>query len=227
MSTASARAYVATVGFAPRSRRGPSRSAISDSPRPEVRSVTEAVRSPRPRAASRGETQSRHIGRISRGGPGNAMTTRPSGRSTHQPGAVPLAFGMAVADGISHACFRFVAANGTFRRAKRSRSHVSRPASTDGVWPIAAAIDSRVRSSGVGPRPPVETTRSTSERAVTKASRTTDSSSGSAVTRRTSTPAAVRSAASSPALVSRVSPTVISEPIERISARSMPRTGRW
>ncbi len=40
-----------------------------------------------------GSASSRHIGRISRGGPGRVTMTRPSGRSTHQPGAVP--FGLA------------------------------------------------------------------------------------------------------------------------------------
>ena len=112
--------------------------------------------------ARRGMTQSRHIGRISRGGPGSATTIRPSGPSTHQPGAVPLSFGMAMADGISHACCGWSPQTGGSAGRRASRSHVSRPASTWGVSPTAAAIDSRVRSSGVGPRPPVEMTRSTS-----------------------------------------------------------------
>ena len=58
--------------------------------RPGGRS-TWATSAPRPRDRRRGSTQSCHIGRISRGGPGSATMTRPSGRSTHQPGAVPFA----------------------------------------------------------------------------------------------------------------------------------------
>ena len=61
-------------------------------------------------------TWSAHIGRISRGGPGRATTTRPSGRSTNQPGAVPFGFGSAAADGISQACLRFISGNGIPRR---------------------------------------------------------------------------------------------------------------
>ena len=33
--------------------------------------------------------------------------TRPSGRETSQPGAVPFGFGRAIADGSSQACLRF------------------------------------------------------------------------------------------------------------------------
>ena len=60
---------------------------------------------------------------------------RPSGRSTYQPGAVPLSFGIAVADGISQACFRFGSGNGRPRRSNRSRSQPSRSGSTAGVSP--------------------------------------------------------------------------------------------
>ena len=61
----------------------------------------------RARAAAEGP-RSDQIGRISRGGPGRATISRPSGRETHQAGAVPLAFGRASADGMSQACFRFM-----------------------------------------------------------------------------------------------------------------------
>ena len=81
---------------APASSSAPSRSAIADSPMPVSRSVTETIGRPRPRSTSRGSTQPSHIGRISRGGPGRATTTRPSGRSTYQPGAVPFSFGIAL-----------------------------------------------------------------------------------------------------------------------------------
>ena len=217
-STASARAYVATTGFVPRSRSSPIRSAAADSPIPLSRSVTVAVSLPSPRSRSRGTTQPDHIGRISRGGPGRATMSLPSGRSTHQPGAVPCSFGIAVAERISHACLRLISRNGRPRRSHRRRSQVSSSASTATVSPQAAAIASRVRSSGVGPRPPVETTRWARTMPAAKASRTISRSSGTPVRRVTRTPAAVSQAANSPAFVSRVSPVVSSEPTDNSSA---------
>ena len=92
------------------------------------------------------------------------------------------------------------------------------PGSTAGVSPQAAAIASRVRSSGVGPSPPVETTRSARPRPARNASVTWSRSSGSAVSRTTRTPIPVSERASSPAFVSRVSPTVSSLPMLSSSA---------
>ncbi len=102
---------------------------------PYVRSVRTRRPSPRPRSRRRGRTQSDHIGRISRGGPGSRIATRPSGRSTHQPGAVPLGFGMDVADGMSHACLRLTRGSGMPRRSNRSRSHASSPGSIAALLP--------------------------------------------------------------------------------------------
>ena len=160
----------------------------------------------------RGRTQPCHIGRISLGGPGRATTTRPSGRSTHQPGAVPRSLGTAVDEGISHACLRFVSGKPIPRRSKRWRSHCSSFGSTRGRSPTTAAIASRVRSSGVGPRPPVVTTRSAAESASPNAALTVSSLSGSASIQATSTPTSASDRARSPLLVSRVSPAVISLP---------------
>ena len=158
-STASARAYVATIGFGRpeqllaeqvRDRR------LADPRQPERPA---AMSAPAPLAEA-GQDVPAHIGRISRGGPGSATTTRPSGAVDPPAGAVPLSFGRAAADGISQACLRFISGMAIPRRAQSSRSHASRPGSTTGVSPATSAIASRVRSSGVGPRPPVETTRS-------------------------------------------------------------------
>ena len=180
-STASARAYVATIGLVARRSASPRRSATGDSPIPASRSVRVATSAPAPRASEPrqrpGRTRSgasRAAGRAGRRSPG-----RP-GRSTHQPGAVPFAFGRASADGISQACLRLISGIGMPRRDQRPRSHASRSGSTTGVSPSAAAIASRVRSSGVGPRPPVETTRSARSSAAAKASVTASRSSGSA-----------------------------------------------
>ena len=183
---------------------------------------------PSPRASSRGSTQSRHIGRISRGGPGSATMTRPPGASTHQPGAVPFGLGIGVADGSSQACLRFIVGNSIPRRVQRPRSHSSSAGSTLGSSPTAAAMASRVRSSGVGPRPPVEMTTSDRLRPFSKASLTTSRRSGTAVRRPIRTPRWASSRAISPAFVSRVSPTVSSVPIESSSAvrRGLATVGR-
>ena len=81
------------------------------------------------------------------------------------------------------------AGTGISRRAHRPRNQASSSGSTTGSSPSTAAMASRVRSSGVGPRPPVETTRSTRESAVDRASVTTSRRSGSALMRPTVTPA--------------------------------------
>ena len=151
--------------------------------------------------------------------------TRPSGRLTNQPGAVPFGFGMASADGIRQACLRLSSGKGMPRRLHSSRSHASRSGSTAGASPQAAAIASRVRSSGVGPSPPVETTRSARPRPAVNASVTAARSSGRAVSRPTRTPSPVSERASSPAFVSRVSPTVSSLPMLSSSAVRMWRRG--
>ena len=78
-STASWRAYVATIGLVARSSGSPSRSATSDSPMPVRRSVRTTLSRPTPLAASRGWTSFAHIGRISRGGPGSVTITRAIG----------------------------------------------------------------------------------------------------------------------------------------------------
>ena len=107
-------------------------------PRPVTRRSRPAGRSgwptgaPRPIAWSRGTASSAHIGRISRGGPGSATMTRPSGRPTNQPGAVPFGLGSDTADPISHACLRLSSGKGMSRRRHSSRSHASRSGSRFG-----------------------------------------------------------------------------------------------
>ena len=137
---------------------------------------------PTPRAASRGSASSGHIGRISRGGPGSATISPPSGRSTHQPGRRPVRVrqGRRRRDepGLLEVHLR---ERHPAPRPRASRSQASRSGSTAGVSPTTAAIASRVRSSGVGPRPPVETTRSARPTARPRTRRATASrSSGSA-----------------------------------------------
>ena len=133
-----------------------------------------ASRRPTPRAASRGSTSSAHIGRISRGGPGQrddhaavGPVDPPAGR-----GAVGVRRA-SIADGSTHACLRLVSGNGWRRRAHRPAQPLERRLDPrPAVSPQASATASRVRSSGVGPRPPVVTTRSARASAVRSASTT-------------------------------------------------------
>ena len=119
---------------------------------PVRRSVSAARSAPRPRARSRGRTWSRHIGRISRGGPGSATITRPSGRSTHQPGAVPLGLGSARRARDEPGLLAVGLDEGQARAARTARAASARwSGSTAAARRIRAAIASRVRSSGVGP----------------------------------------------------------------------------
>ena len=106
-----------------------------------------------------GSTCPSHIGVISRGTPGIATMRLPFLR-TSQPGAVPSGFGSARAEGMSQACFVLRSGMVRPRPANHARRSASSTASTAGVSPSAAAIASRVRSSSVGPRPPVATTSS-------------------------------------------------------------------
>ena len=78
---------------------------------------------------------------------------------------------MGVAEGMSQACLRLISGKAISRRTQSARSHPSRSASTaDGL------ADARPRSPrgsgrpGVGPSPPVETTRSARSRPRAKAS---------------------------------------------------------
>ena len=83
--------------------------------------------------------------------------------STHQPGAVPRGLGMAVAEGMSIVCLRLRSAKATPRAVKKARRRCSASVSTNISSPRTCVIASRVRSSSVGPRPPVM--MMTSERA--------------------------------------------------------------
>ena len=131
------------------------------SPMPTVFSVRLTITSPSLRAASRGATSLAHIPVISAGGPGIA-TTMPSAFSTHQPGAVPRGLGRIVPEGMIVACLMLRAGMSLPRPAKKARSVAAAPGSTRASSPTARAMASRVMSSSVGPRPPVQMT--TSER---------------------------------------------------------------
>ena len=106
------------------------------------------------RSLRRGKTWFCHISIISPGGPGMATSMLPL-CSTHHPGAVPRGLGIARADGISIACFRFCSGMEMPRLRKCSLSSLSSSSCKRISSPSTLAIASRVRSSWVGPRPPV------------------------------------------------------------------------
>ena len=204
-------------GSVARSSASPSRSATCDSPIPVSRYVRDATSRPE---AGRLEARQRMIGPHRphlawRTGQGD---DDPAGPMAHEPprcGPVRVRQRLRRRDepGLLEVQLRERACRGASRaRAARPRA----PGRPSGVSPQTAAMASRVRSSGVGPRPPVETTRSRARPARRRTPRVTSSSrSGTAVSRTTSTPCAVRARASSPAFVSRVSPTVSSLPMLR------------
>ena len=76
-------------------------------------------------------------------------------RSAHQPGAVPWGLGINWDDGIRSACLMLWDGMEVPRFWKYSFSSLRASSCTVGVSPRALATPSRVRSSWVGPRPPV------------------------------------------------------------------------
>ncbi len=114
------------------------------------------------RAAIRGRTNSSERPRYSTGTPGSA-TSSPRPSRTRKPGAVPNRFGTTWAPRGNRACLALfgVISRPSFR--KRSRMASSEGSCTSSGTPMAAATTSAVRSSSVGPRPPLITTRSDRE----------------------------------------------------------------
>ena len=93
------------------------------------------------------------------GGPGSRtmMCSRPSNCPlSHWPGAVPLGFGRTVAPSSTSACFVLLGDIFHPRSAKRCSRRARISGSRRRVTPSASATASRVRSSSVGPRPPMK-----------------------------------------------------------------------
>ena len=96
---------------------------------------------------------------ISCGTPGRQATYAPP-TFIQTPGAVPTRFGSGSAPSGKSAWTRFRSGISRFRRANIAAIASSEPASSTSGTPAAFARASRVRSSWVGPSPPVITTRS-------------------------------------------------------------------
>ena len=146
----------------------------ADSGRPKVENVRETTTRPGSTpAATQGCTDSRYMGFISRGTPGSttAWATRPSGPVTARryPGAVPTGLSTTTAPSGMRACSRLFSAISRPRERKNWRMRSAWTGSMSRGTPATPAKVSLVRSSVVGPRPPVERTRSACCRALRQA----------------------------------------------------------
>lgn len=194
---------------------------MADSPSPKVwMRLWTSTPLANPLPASLGATSSWNIPIISRGGPGRAATMAPLSR-IQMPGAVPRALNSTSEPLGNIACTRFRSGRGRFRFLK-----IPSMCRHDGSWyssgaPASSARISRVRSSSVGPNPPVLMTRPALRLAIEKQSRLAARSSAMVVCQPTSIPCSASSRLSQALLVSRLRPEVSSLPIEMISALVM------
>ena len=193
----------------------PNASASALSAIPWVRSVRERTTvPPAPRSRSRGSSTSRVIPRNSRGTPGSMATHRPAASSSQMPGAEPCAFASTIAPSGIIACSRFVAGSspGQPRAFQRWRSDSSIAWSRRIARPKWAASAGLVRSSAVGPSPPLVITAPV--RCIPSATAETmaAASSPTAQRRTTWTPTSAASRAKNAEFVSTVKPSSSSSP---------------
>ena len=166
---------------------------------------------------SRGSTWTSHMGCISAGGPGMLMMTLPF-RSAHHPGAVPCGLGINWDDGIKKACLMLWDGMEMPRLWKYRCSSLRASSCTVGVSPRAMATPSRVRSSWVGPKPPVVMRMSERCRPRENASPRLPKSSPTIDTHLSCIPRGGSQPAIHAALVSVSSPIRSSVPMEKMSA---------
>src|SRR5215212_932471 len=167
-----------------------------------------------------------HISWSSRGGPGSTMTVGPEVGTT-SPGAVPTGSIVVAPSGII-ACFRFAArtASGSKRRRRAKPARMSAifrsiDSSRTRGRPANRATTSAVRSSAVGPRPPLVTTRSTpvEARKRSAASRLSARSPTTTISE-TSTPSSPRRSEIQGPFRSETRPVSTSVPVTTIAART-------
>ena len=168
------------------------------------------------RAEIAGRSHSSDSPRYSTGTPGSA-TSSPRPSRTEKPGAVPKRFAMTVAPRGKRACLALLGVISRPNLRKRSRMASSDGRSSSSGTPMAAATTSAVRSSSVGPRPPLMTTRSerpvVSRMAESRSSRSSETS----VFRRAMTPRSQSRSMSQAELVSTICPVRSSSPVARSS----------
>src|SRR5687768_9233105 len=143
------------------------------------------------------------------------------------PGAVPLGFGSAFPPAGTSACLRLPSGMCNRRCSKRRRIAASTDASLTSARPSTTATASRVRSSAVGPSPPVEITTSARESAVLNAPASASGSSPTTPLKRTSIPSAFSLSVRCSELVSMRCGVSNSLPTARISAVVTGRISPW
>ena len=184
---------------------------------PVTRSVRDAttIGTPVRRARSRGSSSSASIPRISRGTPGSIATHRPRSFSSQIPGADPWRLVRMVAPSGITACCRFDTGNGPGhpREAHSASSWSTTDSSRRIARPKSAAIDGLVRSSDVGPSPPVVITPSARSSASPTTAAMATASSPTDVRRAMVIPTAASSRARCAPFVSIVNPSSSSSPI--------------
>ena len=190
---------------------------------PVVRSVPDmtALSESPSNALIRGNTSSASMPRISRGTPGIIATQCPFSSSSQIPGAEPWRLvSIPAPSGIS-AWLLFVAGNvPPGNRARQRSSSAAAISSSSTIFrPKIFAMDGLVRSSLVGPRPPVVITAPVRSSASRTADAILSASSPTVVRRTISTPASARVRAMCAALVSIVKPRRSSSPIVISSTR--------
>ena len=158
------------------------RSASTLSGTPVVRTTRDRITRPFARDASRGRTSWVIRLRISRGTPGS-MITSPGSPASQMPGAVPHRLGRTAAPRGTSAWHRFRSAIVRPRRAQRSVSSRQISSRNSSGAAKSSATATLVRSSFVGPNPPVVMTRRVRPSACATASRTASGASGTEVRR--------------------------------------------
>jgi hypothetical protein len=211
--------------------------ASSDSRVPHSRSVSwDSSVAPASTARTRSDaTAAGHIPCSSEGGPGRTTTggpDRPSATGTTSPGAVPTG-SSTVAPAGTRACLATPAAvaAGSARHPRRAISAAtippmrsSRAGSTADGRPWASPTTCAVRSSAVGPRPPVVTTRSAPPPArKASADRRSSGRSPTVTTAATSTPRVRSCSASHGPFRSGTRPVRTSVPVTTMPARTATR----
>jgi hypothetical protein len=203
--------------------------ASSDSVSPNSRSRADSKGRVRASTALAAEVASAagHIACSSRGGPGSTITVGPPATGTTSPGAVPTGSSGCAPRG-TIACLRFATCSACgltcLRWRNRARMAVicrSSASSSSSSTPANPATTSAVRSSAVGPSPPLVMTRST--RWLARNRNAAARSAGRSPTRSrwaTSTPNSPSRCASHGPLRSVIRPLSSSVPVTTIPART-------
>src|ERR1700722_8062144 len=189
----------------------------SDSPIPATRSSRPTRRTPVESRARRDSTCPANMAFNSCGGPGSRITMRPL-VSSHRPGAVPRSLSRTAAPSGTIAWRAFTSDIVRPSWRKRASILLITAGSRASFLPKRSATASRVRSSSVGPSPPLAITSSTRWHASSNALRNGARSSPTTVLRVTSMPSRLSSAVRKRELVSTRSGVSSSDPTAMISA---------